>query len=117
MAATQVLNHLKNTPEVGKPILHWFTGTTKELELAIDMGCWFSVGPAMIKSRRGRELVSLMPVNSILPESDGPFATNNGQPILPWEAFSICDDLSGILGKTIDETQLIITNNLKNLLQ
>jgi len=43
------------------------------------------------------------------------FATNNGRPILPWEAFSICDDLSGILGKTIDETQLFITNNLKLL--
>lgn len=50
-------------------------------------------------------------------ETRRPFATNNGQPILPWEAFSICDDLSGIWGKTIDETQLIITDNLKNLLQ
>lgn len=38
------------------------------------MGCWFSVGPAMLQGARGTELVARMPRDRVLTESDGPFA-------------------------------------------
>ena len=34
--------------DAGVPVLHWFSGTKAELQRAVAMGCWFSVGPAMV---------------------------------------------------------------------
>lgn len=84
-ASTPVLDLLELYPGSGTPILHWFTGTVRELDRAISLGCWFSVGPAMLKSKRGRDLVMRMPRERVLTESDGPFAQMEGRPIFPWE--------------------------------
>jgi len=84
-ASTPVLDLLELYPGSGTPILHWFTGTVRELDRAIALGCWFSVGPAMLKSKRGRDLVMRMPRERVLTESDGPFAQMEGRPIFPWE--------------------------------
>ena len=50
-SATAVLDELKGID--GTPVLHWFTGTKNQLNRAIDMGCWFSVGPAMLMPKKG----------------------------------------------------------------
>lgn len=84
-ASTPVLDLLEQYPMSGTPILHWFTGTVRELERAIDLGCWFSVGPTMLGSKRGRDLALRMPRERVLTESDGPFAQISGRSIFPWE--------------------------------
>ena len=72
-AENLVLDTLARFPEAGIHVLHWFSGTKKQLQRAIDMGCWFSVGPAMILSMKGKDLVQLIPKERVLMESDGPF--------------------------------------------
>lgn len=84
-ASTPVLDLLELYSGSGTPILHWFSGTVRELERAISLGCWFSVGPAMLRSKRGKNLVMRMPRERVLTESDGPFAQMEGRPIFPWE--------------------------------
>jgi TatD DNase family protein len=76
-AATAVLDALEAHPKAGTAILHWFSGSQRELKRAIDLGCWFSVGPAMNRRQRGRSLVERMPHDRVLPESDGPFVQVN----------------------------------------
>ena len=82
-AAGYVLEALSKEPKHGTAVLHWFSGSKKELEHAIELNCWFSVGPAMLASAKGRELTSKMPRNRILTESDGPFAQFQSVPITP----------------------------------
>lgn len=84
-AGTEVLDALARHPDAGIPVLHWFSGTKTELLRAIDLGCWFSVGPAMLLGTRGRDLVSAMPPDRVLTETDGPFATASGRPLAPGE--------------------------------
>lgn len=84
-AATAVLDALARHPNAGVPVLHWFSGTKAELARAISMGCWFSVGPAMVTGKRGRDLVAAMPRDRVLTETDGPFAAVNGKPLKPGE--------------------------------
>jgi len=43
-----------------KVILHWFSGTKKDLECAIDCGFFFSVNNAMLRSEAGRALILRM---------------------------------------------------------
>lgn len=85
-AAKAVLDLLEKHPRAGVPILHWFSGTQRELARAVEMGCWFSVGPAMLRGEKGKKLVAAIPPERILIESDGPFAQIDSRPIWPWEA-------------------------------
>jgi Tat protein secretion system quality control protein TatD with DNase activity len=80
-AAGPVLDALASRADAGVPVLHWFSGSRRELQRAIDQGCWFSVGPAMFNGERGRGLAAMMPRDRILTESDGPFAQIEGRPL------------------------------------
>ncbi|MEH6502085.1 MAG: Qat anti-phage system TatD family nuclease QatD [Pseudoalteromonas distincta] len=73
-AAGAVLDQIAGHPRCGIPVLHWFTGNQHELERAIKMGCWFSVGTPMLGSRKGKAALELIPKERILTETDAPFA-------------------------------------------
>lgn len=93
-AVKPVLDALARHPGAGTPILHWFAGTQRELDRAIDMGCWFSVGPAMLRAQKGRDLAARMPQDRVLIESDGPFAQIDYRAVWPWEAALAIESLS-----------------------
>ncbi len=57
-----------------KYILHWFTGNVSQLGKAIEIGCYFSVNPRMLKTKSGKEIIKLMPEDRMLLETDSPFA-------------------------------------------
>ena len=93
-----VLDGLEAHPGAGIPVLHWFSGSARDLDRAIALGCWFSVGPAMLNGERGKGLAARMPRERILTESDGPFAQIDGRAVLPWEmrsAVRFCKRWSG----------------------
>ncbi|WP_119306991.1 Qat anti-phage system TatD family nuclease QatD [Cohaesibacter haloalkalitolerans] len=114
-AATLVLDTLEKHWGAGVPILHWFSGSHQELERAIAMGCWFSIGPAMLKSRKGRELASRMPLKRVLTETDAPFARTNSRPLMPWQAYDCLTELGAITGTEPDELKSQILDNLRSL--
>lgn len=114
-AASQVLSIIRKYPNCGTPILHWFSGSIAELKEAVEMKCFFSVNPLMLKSKKGKDLVSRIPSELILPESDGPFATLNGKPIMPWEAMNVCSILSTIWNTPITDSESQIISNFKKL--
>lgn len=84
-AVGPVLDAIEKHPSAGTPVLHWFAGTRRDLARAVALGCWFSVGPAMIGGAKGRALVSNIPRERVLTESDGPFAKVAGRAALPWD--------------------------------
>jgi TatD DNase family protein len=114
-AATAVLNYLEKTPGAGKAILHWFSGSQKELVRAVELGCWFSVGPAMLSGEKGRKLVSLMPRERVLTETDGPFARTEGRAAYPWDVYIAVERLSEIWTNSIADTERLLHENLRCL--
>jgi len=54
------------------PIIHWFSGSSEELQRAIKLGCWFSVGEMSLKTKRGREYAEVYPKDKLLTETDLP---------------------------------------------
>jgi TatD DNase family protein len=84
-AAGAVLDAIGEHPGMGRAILHWFSGSKTELRRAVDLGCWFSLGPAMLRTSKGRSLVSAMPRTKILLETDAPFAALPNQRLHPWD--------------------------------
>ncbi len=53
-------------------IFHWFSGSPSELSRAIDSGCYFSINPRMLATKRGRSYVQSIPEKQLLLESDLP---------------------------------------------
>lgn len=100
----------------GIPILHWFTGTKTQLKRAIALGCWFSVGPAMLNTKKGSELTLMIPKDRILTETDGPFAKSNGQLLQPWDSEIAVNQLASLWGLSVSETTIVLNNNLRSLL-
>lgn len=115
-ASTPVLDYLEKFPEAGTPILHWFSGSLRDLDRAVTLGCWFSIGPAMLASERGRTLAERMPRERVLTESDGPFAQLNGKALLPWQTEDAFEALSRIWSVSTAEVERSINRNLKALL-
>ncbi|WP_338880036.1 Qat anti-phage system TatD family nuclease QatD [Achromobacter veterisilvae] len=116
-AAQQVIAALAAAGDVGVPLLHWFSGGVAELRMASRLGCWFSVGPAMLTSEKGRSLLAQMPMNRVLPETDGPFTEQNGVTLRPWDAWRVCTVLSEVWGMSLDEVEHQLRSNLTKLLQ
>ena len=75
-AANDVLDIIESNVINSIPILHWFSGNMQEVERANTFGCWFSISPAMLLGKKGKNLVSKMPLSKILPETDAPFTEN-----------------------------------------
>jgi len=102
-AATEVLDALARHPDAGIPVLHWFSGTSSELQRAVAMGCWFSIGAAMVRGKRGRDSIGAMPRDRVLTETDGPFATVGGKSLDPGEVASVHVALASCWGVGVDE--------------
>lgn len=113
-AVLEILSELKSID--GIPILHWFSGSKNELQQAIQQGCWFSVGPAMIKGQNGREIISIIPRDKILTETDGPFGTYNKKSLMPWDVNKLYPFLSGLWNISILEVEKIIEMNFRKII-
>ncbi len=115
-AVDAVLDHLAEYPQVGIPVLHWFSGNKTQLTKAIDMGCWFSVNPAMLRSKKGALLVQQVPLDRILTETDGPFAKHNKNSLMPWDVKIAESQLSQLWQIPEEEVVNRLHSNFKNLL-
>lgn len=114
-AVNEVLSLLSVYKNAGKPILHWFLATKKQVNCAVELGCYFSIGPAMIHSERAKKVISWLPQERILLETDGPFAKVKGKPVYPSDVISVSRYLSELWGKSIEEVNEQLKLNLKEL--
>lgn len=114
-AATLALASLRKFPNAGDFVLHWFTGSKRELEEAVRMGAWFSVGPAMLTTPKGLELTALIPRSRVLTETDGPFGTVRGRVLRPWDSTIAVQGLARLWGIGQDEADAIVMSNFRRL--
>ncbi len=58
--------------DVKKVLFHWFSGPIELLPKIIENGYYVSEGPPSVYSRRTREILEVVPLSSLLTETDGP---------------------------------------------
>lgn len=96
-ASAEVLDALEaaGTFDRHQVIFHWFSGSSDDLQRALRAGCFFSVGPRMLASRRGREYTRQIPLDRLLLETDMPARDGEALPANIWEA-ELRNALAGI---------------------
>lgn len=114
-AADAVLDAFENVPGAGTMILHWFSGRGRELDRAVRLGCWFSVGPAMVRSQRGKDLLTAIPRDRVLTETDGPFASGGDGPLQPGEVSAAIAACQAAWGIPAEEAINHMVDNLRRL--
>lgn len=79
-AATLVLDLIERylPQDRGTIVLHCFTGNKAEHSRALKLGCYFSINNKMVNSKNGRLLISSLPIDLILTETDSPFTNDPG---------------------------------------
>jgi len=97
-------------------ILHWFSGTYKELDRAIADDYFFSINGAMMQSAKGRALVVRMPKDRILTETDGPFVKDGTSPATPTAVKVTVTHLADLWGLPLGDAQAKVLENFRSIL-
>lgn len=103
-----------NEYKVKYAVFHWYTGSISLLKNIIASGYYLSLNPSMLKSKRGKEIISNTPLERILIETDGPYGKINNRHIIPGDIPTVYRDFEQFLG--VENLREIVFNNLKELL-
>ncbi|MDR0659740.1 MAG: TatD family hydrolase [Prevotellaceae bacterium] len=113
-AASEVISIIGNDFN-GKVILHWYSGAKQTLMQAIDNNCYFSVNYTMLNSESGCKIISNIPNDRLLIETDSPFTFINGTIFSLKDLGYIVESLSRIKNISYDEMKNILWQNFVNI--
>lgn len=99
-----------------KVIMHWYSGSLKELERAVEYGFYFSINLPMTISMKAQKIIRSIPQTRILTESDGPFTKYQNRPCSPLTIPIIISNLSNLDSSEAEYCKETIYKNFKNLL-
>ncbi|NOK20042.1 Qat anti-phage system TatD family nuclease QatD [Corallococcus carmarthensis] len=99
----------------GRVILHWFSGTRSELRRAISCGFYFSANLAMASSKSGAAIISEIPRDRLLTESDGPFVKVSGEPATPLGSNHVLEAVAGHWNVNKFDVQQVVFENFVRL--
>src|SRR5699024_7259907 len=68
---------------VKKSIIYWYTGNLEIMNHLLDAVYYFSVNSSMCATINGRKIISNIPIDRLLVESDGPFSKINSKKYSP----------------------------------
>lgn len=110
-AEDEVLKILK-TNQVKHAIFHWYSGKLSTMNEIIEEGYYFSINYRMLKSNMGRKIISKIPSDRILFETDGPFIRYQGSVCTPDNLKSIYKEFDELIPNFME----VVFNNFKRLL-
>ncbi|MCG6188661.1 TatD family hydrolase [Maribellus maritimus] len=91
-------------------IFHWYSGTLSTLKSIVNSGFFFSINSAMIQSDNGKKIISEIPKELVLTETDFPFIEN-------CDIANVHNYLSELWGISNIEVDNLINSNFKRLIR
>ncbi len=113
--STEVVNELEIFD--GKVIMHWFTGKKSDLDKAILRGYYFSINNQMLKYKSGRDIISRIPMDKLLIESDAPFTKGMEDRYKVNFVQEICKYLSVLYNQDVENVRKQIKANFISLIK
>lgn len=99
---------------ISRAIIHWYTGDIETLRAFLDLGYYFSVNASMCVTPHGREIITHIPTNRLLIESDGPFSKISGKKYTPTKLEDVYSAVESVTGNP--HLRNVIWSNFKELL-
>lgn len=114
-AEKEVLDLLTKN-NIQSAIFHWYSGGLNLIDVIAKAGYFFSINPAMVKSMSGRKIISKIPKQLVLTETDGPFVNDKDLPLNPGETSSVINHLAKEWNTSIQEVENVISSNFLRLI-
>jgi TatD DNase family protein len=102
--------------QVTPVIFHWYSGPLSTLRKIALEGHYFSINPAMTKSKNGQDIISHIPIGRLLTETDGPFVKLQEQPAYPSNVAIVHEYLAKSRQITVDSIVSQLSQNLSDYL-
>lgn len=99
--------------KIKNSIFHWYSGPLNVLSSIIDSGYFFSINSAMIKSKKGKRIISKIPKELILTETDFPYINNSSIAFIHKYLSNVWNIPIEEVDKKIDMNFIGIINGLK----
>ena len=99
---------------IERAVFHWHKAPAGVTRAIVDAGYLVSVTPEVVYRERDRDLVERVPLESLLVESDAPWAYGGeftGLPSGPWLASRAAEEVAKIKNRPIDETMAQLCAN------
>lgn len=96
-------------------VFHWYTGPLGLIDEIAGSGYFFSVNPSMLSSASGRKVLSRIPLDNMLFETDAPFGKHGKKVITPDLIRTSFDELSSFLNEP--DLSHIMRSNMGRLLR
>jgi TatD DNase family protein len=93
--------------EIRTVIFHWYSGKISTLKKILETGYFFSINQAMCKSKKGQNIISKLPKDKVLIETDAPFIKD----VLPYENDFVYSYLSDIWNISLIDVKKKVLNN------
>jgi TatD DNase family protein len=116
--ALLILEEYKNTWVEMRGTAHFFAGTKEIAQRFLDLGFYISFSGVITFVKEYEEVVSFVPIDRILPETDAPFATpapHRGKRNQPEYVLEVVKKIAEIKGLSIEEAQNKLLENTKKL--
>lgn len=101
---------------IDSAIFHWYSGPGSLIKDIAAHGFYFSINSEMIKSPNGQKIISLIPKEKILTETDGPFIENNAKTVRPSDVGLVHNYLSNFWRVSENEVEVTIKGNFSRLI-
>lgn len=98
-------------------VFHWFSGGPKALKAVIEKKHFFSINTAMVTTQKGKSLLSLVPHDRILTETDGPYVKIGSRPAKPCDVKSVLCGIADAWGASVEDVEAQVTENFTQLCQ
>lgn len=95
--------------KIENAIFHWYSGSISVLESIVKSGYYFSINSAMTQSENGKKIISKIPKDLILTETDSPYIENSNIKI-------VHTYLSNIWNVSEIEVEKKIASNFKKII-
>lgn len=107
---------LLTSHRVGPAIFHWYSGPLGVLDQVLAAGHACSINPAMVRSPNGQKVISRIPRNRLLVETDGPYVRVGQRPAEPADVGLVYDFLCAHWGCDQPTAIAQVYNNFRAIL-
>lgn len=99
---------------INRAIIHWYTGDLENMHKFIRAGYYFSVNSNMCATSSGKRIISEIPLDRLLVESDGPFTRVGAHKYTPINLRDIYSILAATIG--VQNIESVVYENFKRLM-
>lgn len=99
---------------IEQAVFHWHKAPEEVTRAIVDAGYFVSVTPEVVYRERDRQMVEAVPLESLVVESDGPWAYQGefeGLPSGPWLVSRVAEEIAKLKRLPVDDVMFRLSEN------